>query len=784
MKKRLVYHWYIPNVITEDIEKYLQLHKNCLRYYVNVFDEAVFMFAKDAGVSDETVGKTINDIISIGFKQIRFFVKENDASREANTFMQLCADTLEMYKDDVTFFFHNKGLTHEFSETISDWNAALYYFNLENVDLIINAITQDDEKFTSGILLTNNNRFSCKYHWVYSGAAYWMNNGKILKYLKDNNIELGPEERRSAEEFFGSIFDISHAHSIGNVFVDSWGDYRDFLNYHLRAIIDEESVNRFIEFRNRVALNGIDTKKKYSIYTFNIGNYEKLHEVKNPSKNCEYIYVTDNKEISSSTWNVVYVENEHPEDNFKLCWDIRYNPFKYCNTDVVIRIDGTTQPVGDTDVIYNEFVSGDYDMGLFLHPLRPTMLEEYAAWEKYREYDRSQTVKALTFMKNEGYDIENYKGMYQLNFIIHKRNKVNEDILMMTHALCRYLAPEGKMVDRLDQTIMSFVINKYFTNLKVLPLDDNILNNTFFKMYWHGTEKDLPVIIEKGPKYLFNQEVNPCMFGLDKIGRKKLYFYLWVSPDFESNVAVEVHRLCLKKYIDVFDELNFIVATDDYPNIGGDSARAIKWINDVCGGREYNVRVTDNVKIRESRVIAEDLIPMIERGDDDFIFLAHSKAITDVNMNGRNISSVLRWVIAMYYYSLNFVGEMENKLHDRGIFGSLLTHWNNENDAKIRNHDFFYIGNFYWVNPKNIVIRSKEDFERLKTSRFFHENFPLLLDITALSSHNDIYTENFVADLYNLNEEGWKTYLSYYGDQDQAIELQNSIINSLIEHNK
>lgn len=519
--------------------------------------------------------------------------------------------------------------------------------------------------------------------------------------------------------------------------------------------------------------------KKYSIYTFNIGGYEVLHEIENPSPNCEYIYVTDDKTLTSSTWTVVYVENEHPEDNFKLCWDIRYNPFKYCSTDVVIRIDGTTQPFGNTDIIYDEFINGGYDIGLFLHPSRQTMVEEYAVWEEHRKYPREQSVKALSFMLNEGYDIVNYKGMYQLNFIIHKRNKVNEDILMMTHALCRYLAPEGKIVDRLDQTIMSFVINKYFKDLKVLPIDDTVLNGSFFKMYWHGSTKQIPVDITTTPKYLFNKEVKPCTFGVPQKRHRKMFYYLWVSPDFEENIAVQVHKMCLEEIVDKFDELNFIVATDDYPNSDGDFLRAIKWLDSICKGRDYNVRMCDNSKLRESRVILEDLMPLVHSGEDSYIFLGHSKGITDVNMKERNIYSILRWVVAMYFYSMSYIPEMEEKLINSAMFGPLLTHWNYENDANIDSHGMFYIGNFYWVNPKNIKIRSDEEFERLSKSRFLHENFPLLLDINSLSSHNNIYTENYVANLYHMESGEWMNYLSLYGDEELAFDAQNRILSRL-----
>ena len=32
---------------------------------------------------------------------------------------------------------------------------------------------------------------------------------------------------------------------------------------------------------------------KYSVLTYNVGGYEKIHEIKEKSPNAEYIYVTD-----------------------------------------------------------------------------------------------------------------------------------------------------------------------------------------------------------------------------------------------------------------------------------------------------------------------------------------------------------------------------------------------------------------------------------------------------------------------------------------------------------
>lgn len=520
--------------------------------------------------------------------------------------------------------------------------------------------------------------------------------------------------------------------------------------------------------------------KKYSILTYNIGGYELLHEVENASPICEYVYVTDDRSITSSTWNVVYVKNEHPEDVFDLCYKIRFNPFDYVSTDVVIRIDGTMIPCGDTDEIYETFVKGGYDIGLCIHPERCRIDTELSVWVEYRKYSQKQMDRILSYAKENGYDYENYLGLFQCGCMIHKKNDVNKAICEKTLSVLKELHEDGKLVERNDQVVFSYVMNKFYSNAKVLPFSDNILGGAYFRMCFHGTNRSIPTKQTTQTKWMFDTEVEPYVFKKCKC-KKKLYYYLWVSPDFETNVAVKIHAAFLSVYKRVFDELHFIVAVDDYPSIGGDVDRAIIWLNSICEGRPYSIRVVDNAKIRESRVILEDLIPMIEKRDNSMVFFAHSKAITDVKMQGRSIESALRWVISMYYYSLGFVDEAESRLQSRAMFGSMLTHWGNEPFIPQNTHKFFYAGNFYWVKPCNIKITNKEFFEKEKGSRFLHEEFPFLIDAEKLSSHNNIFVESIAGNLYNMNEEQWRKYLSYYGNEDEVINLQNRVINAVLE---
>ena len=252
-------------------------------------------------------------------------------------------------------------------------------------------------------------------------------------------------------------------------------------------------------------------KHRATFLTFLFGDYEKMHEVAVKTPNCDYVLVTDNKDLKSNTWNIKYVDNPHPEDNFYMCWEVRYNPFKYVDTDIVIRIDGSMGVAGNLDYLVDYFNKNNYDICLEMHPTRMNQYDEYVAWVQQRNYPLEQANKVLSFMAMaEGYDVKKNIGLYQYNFMIQRKNKANLDLNRMTLSLCKYLAPEGKQIDRLDQTIGSFVINKYFNKLKVLPVSQGVaISGKYFKWYAHNSNKQLYVgNFEYCQPFLFGEPIN------------------------------------------------------------------------------------------------------------------------------------------------------------------------------------------------------------------------------------------------------------------------------------
>lgn len=107
---------------------------------------------------------------------------------------------------------------------------------------------------------------------------------------------------------------------------------------------------------------------KYSVLTYIINDYEPVRETVNKDPDVEYILVTDNPNIKSDTWTVIYDESLLKMKVFERCYYVRYNPFKYCSSDIVIKIDGSMKLVGSLDRLVDKFNEDNSDFATVVHP--------------------------------------------------------------------------------------------------------------------------------------------------------------------------------------------------------------------------------------------------------------------------------------------------------------------------------------------------------------------------------------------------------------------------------
>lgn len=253
--------------------------------------------------------------------------------------------------------------------------------------------------------------------------------------------------------------------------------------------------------------------KKYTVLTFNFDGYEILHEIPKElmRDEAEYIYVTNDHTLKSDTWTIVY-EDSFTGDGFDKVCQLRRNIFKYINTDVVLRIDGSIMLNADITPIMDLFCDGGFDIGLLICPIRCTMAQEYAAWERWRGLPHEQSELVMNFMKESGYDVQNYKGLYGYNVMIQRKNALNIMFNELQYDLDLLLGENGHY-HRVDQTVGSYVLNMFFKDkMKVFSMSHDIMDKyPIFNIYAHNTNRQIINREPRIPAYLFDEEITPIV---------------------------------------------------------------------------------------------------------------------------------------------------------------------------------------------------------------------------------------------------------------------------------
>ena len=226
---------------------------------------------------------------------------------------------------------------------------------------------------------------------------------------------------------------------------------------------------------------------RYTVLTYIFGNYEKVHEVREKDPDADYVLVTDDLELTSDTWRIVHDADLRWLTVWEKCYCVRFNPFKYTNSDIIVRLDGSIGINRPLKPLVDEFNQGEYDRCLMIHPTRDNIPDEYQAWIDIREYPEAQARHCMAIMQHLGYDLSR-KGLYQGCFEIVRFNRVNTIINTLTHGLLRYAATDGH-IERVNQTWLSMVVNHLFDGqLKVMPVTEDILHGELMTWYQHNSD--------------------------------------------------------------------------------------------------------------------------------------------------------------------------------------------------------------------------------------------------------------------------------------------------------
>ena len=381
MNLRLVYYYWIPNDGGSNI---MNIHHNCLKYYKDIFDEAIFIISIDDLNDKEKLKNTQNLFLSFGFKNIKFKIRQNDPMlRESIVFKEEIMDKLDEY-DGLTFFAHSKGNTSHDLELfdfryISNWITQMYFFCLNDINDVKKCLTDEDYYLTyGGMLMDVPNTASNKYNWYYPGNFYWINGKRLAKYIKDNNIKM-PDllswstiqtdeyiKRFYAEDVFGSLFTSERAASSLKKYYEYCDNYRNC--DHIREKTSPEIYDEYKRFYKNIALNGVDANKNMiCVYAICKNESQNIEKWANSMKEADCIIVLDTGSEDDSVEKLQkcgvrvfqQVINPWRFDAARNC-ALQYVP-DYCNILVSTDLDEYFES-GWADIIRKNWKDDDYDL--------------------------------------------------------------------------------------------------------------------------------------------------------------------------------------------------------------------------------------------------------------------------------------------------------------------------------------------------------------------------------------------------------------------------------------
>lgn len=241
---------------------------------------------------------------------------------------------------------------------------------------------------------------------------------------------------------------------------------------------------------------------RYSILMYNFNNYEFLKEPLEIDPEAEYIYVTDNKKIKSNTWKIVYDERLDKLSVFEKCYYVRFHLFEYCHTDTCIYLDGSIQIKKSLKDLYEKFIKSGADIGLSINGCFNNLKDDYKFWIKNRNYPKMCADKCLRFLELEKYDF-NYKSYFECNIRICRNTKLNQEIDEQTYETLKFL---GKpTIERFDQPIYSYIINKYYNNMNVFCISRNTVMSSYLTWCYHNSDKPRTFKINVNKCFIFGK---------------------------------------------------------------------------------------------------------------------------------------------------------------------------------------------------------------------------------------------------------------------------------------
>lgn len=264
---------------------------------------------------------------------------------------------------------------------------------------------------------------------------------------------------------------------------------------------------------------------------------------------------------------------------------------------------------------------------------------------------------------------------------------------------------------------------------------------------------------------------------------KKLVFSFYISSDWETNKANQLHFLCLKHYNEIFDKVEIYILVDDRQDQKNIQKVKEKFLSIFSKCDSLSFFVIDNTPYRESFVVKHFIFDKL--GEDELVFFAHNKGITNFNIYSETY--IFKWIVGLYFYSLNFMDEVYDFFYNDNFtlsYGPFLEYYDNDDNNTeriLQKYNWYYVGTFYWIHSKklkNFIERHNKILPEMG-DRFYSENilgdiFPYTLPDTSMLAATHMC--RFLMKSIHVNTDIQQFFNLAYPEHDDYDTFFNGIM--------
>ena len=266
---------------------------------------------------------------------------------------------------------------------------------------------------------------------------------------------------------------------------------------------------------------------KPTILTYNFNGYDTFHS-HFYTDNLNYVLVTDDLTSKLSSWDIQYPEILHKMTPWEKVIYVRYHPFEFTDSELVVVIDGSMVIGKYAELLIKKFADSEYDLAV------PASHQAFCIDRVMRWYSRGRISceeKEALFNFLQAHSALSYKGC--LSGAIRLLKKTDRVMLWLEDTYEQlYKNGTDNNPIRLDEVVSTISLCKQHASLNSMILPNNIMNGEVFQYTNHKT--GIPIHLPSSSITYFND---------------KLIVPNYIGPEYSRTYKYKSEAMCLTRYL-------------------------------------------------------------------------------------------------------------------------------------------------------------------------------------------------------------------------------------------